>query len=75
MNFNDAYEICVKKFKLHFQKLNGVLFEPPEIPSGDSFGRLLRKLSRPEVRFCKFSRILAYIYVYRPCAFALSNPK
>lgn len=37
MNFNDAYEICTKKAKLHFQKLNNTLFEPPESASGDYY--------------------------------------
>lgn len=37
MNYTEAYEVCCRKAGLHFEKMNGKLFEPPESKSGDYY--------------------------------------
>lgn len=37
MNYTEAYEICCKKARLHFEKLSGKLFEPGECADGNYY--------------------------------------
>lgn len=37
MTYEDAFEYCMKKAKVHFGKLNGALFSPVESPDGDYY--------------------------------------